>query len=45
MFFGWRTLNIDKNGYPCENYTGYTASCFVLFFWVIYIGEVNWNED
>lgn len=46
MFFGFKTLNIDQEGYPVYYLTPWKASCFILFTHVIYIGkilpDVNW---
>lgn len=41
MWFGWQTLDIDENAMPCEEETGWVASCFILFTHVIYVGEVK----
>lgn len=41
MFLGWQTIPVDRDGMPCQRYTGWEASCFVFFFWIIYVGEVK----
>lgn len=41
MWFGWAEQNIGADGLPCEEETGWIASCFILFTHVIYIGEVR----
>ena len=41
MFLGWKTLYIDDDGMPVPHTTKWVAQCFVLFFWVIYVGEVK----
>ena len=45
IYFGWATHNIGEDGMPCEEFTGWVASCFVLFTHVIFIGKVRWYED
>lgn len=40
-FIGWRTLYIDDDGYPADRETQWLASCFVLLWWVVYVGEVS----
>lgn len=41
MWFGWSKLYIDYDGTPTEEETQWTASCFILFTHVIYVGEVK----
>ena len=41
MFLGFKTLPINQYGYPVEYATGYEASCFILFFHIIWVGEVK----
>lgn len=41
MFLGWRTIYISDDGMPSEDETQWVASAFILFAWVIYIGEVR----
>ncbi len=41
MFLGWKELFIDIDGMPSETETRWKASCFILFWFVIYIGEVK----
>jgi len=41
IWFGWRELFIDVNGYPTDEETDWKASCFIFFTHVIYIGEVK----
>jgi len=45
MWFGWRTLNIDKDGVPSQDKTQWQASCFILFTHVVYIGEVVESDE
>jgi len=40
FFLGWKTLYIDLDGLPTMQKTEWRASCFVLFFWVVWIGDV-----
>ena len=41
IWFGWKMLPIDKTGMPTDRYTGWEASCFVLFTRVIFVGKVK----
>jgi hypothetical protein len=40
MTIGFVTCPIDADGMPCDYHTGWKASCFVLFFWVVFVGKV-----
>ena len=40
MFLGWKELYIDNSGMPVPYKTHWKASCFILLFWVVYIGKV-----
>lgn len=43
MLIGFSTENIDQDGYPCREYSGWKASCFQVFGFFIYVGEVYWD--
>lgn len=45
MFLGWKWLPVDDAGMPVDYETQWVAECFILFFWVIYIGEVRSAES
>ena len=45
MFLGWKTIYIGDDGMPSDSETKWIASCFILFVWVIYIGEVKMVDD
>jgi hypothetical protein len=45
MWFGWKELNIDKEGFPTEYETGWRASCFILFAYVVYVGKIKGEEE
>jgi len=41
MFLGWKELNIGEDGLPTQDFTGWVASCFILFTYIIYVGGVR----
>ena len=41
MWLGWKELFIDKDGMPTEIRTKWKASCFILFTYVVYVGEIK----
>lgn len=41
MFLGWTDIYVDEQGYPTEEITRWVATGFILFFLVVYVGEMR----
>lgn len=43
--FGWKTIIVKFDGTQCAKYTGYKADCFIMFGYIVYIGDITSHEE
>ena len=45
LYTGFKTLSIGYDGMPTDMNTGWWASCLIILGYVVYIGEVFFDDS